>query len=297
MAKAGSRAGLFVIDGVISLPIALSGYFFLPDTPETCRAMYLTPEERDFGRKRMELEGRKGRAPYTRAKITRIFSSWHIYLLTLLYICFNNGNSGASPAFAQFLRHSKDPKYAIWQINVYPTTTSAVQVVTTLAYAWTSDSIFKGARWPPIIIGGVLNIFCYISLAIWDIPSGFKWFCLILMGSGFGLSGLCFAWAHEICSDDNEERALVTGTMNELAYVFQAWLPLLVWQQVDAPEYQKGYITVTCLSALMIATALVIRPLHKREDRLKALNAEHDTDHDSETSSTPVEVQVSSKKI
>ncbi|KAK5729755.1 hypothetical protein LTR17_011721 [Elasticomyces elasticus] len=288
---------LFVIDGVISLPIALSGYFFLPDTPETCRAMYLTPEERDFGRKRMELEGRKGRAPYTRAKIARIFSSWHIYLLTLLYICFNNGNSGASPAFAQFLRHSKDPKYAIWQINVYPTTTSAVQVVTTLAYAWTSDSIFKGARWPPIIIGGVLNIFCYISLAIWDIPSGFKWFCLILMGSGFGLSGLCFAWAHEICSDDNEERALVTGTMNELAYVFQAWLPLLVWQQVDAPEYQKGYITVTCLSALMIATALVIRPLHKREDRLKALNAEHDTDHDSETSSTPVEVQVSSKKI
>ncbi|KAK5734535.1 hypothetical protein LTR17_008895 [Elasticomyces elasticus] len=288
---------LFVIDGVISLPIALSGYFFLPDTPETCRAFYLTPKERDFGRKRMELEGRKGRAPYTRAKVARIFSSWHIYLLTLLYICFNNGNSGASPAFAQFLRHSKDPKYAIWQINVYPTTTSAVQVVTTLAYAWTSDSIFKGARWPPIIIGGVLNIFCYISLAIWDIPSGFKWFCLILMGSGFGLSGLCFAWAHEICSDDNEERALVTGTMNELAYVFQAWLPLLVWQQVDAPEYQKGYITVTCLSALMIATALIIRPLHKREDRLKALNAEHDTDHDSETSSTPVEVQVSSKKI
>ena len=97
-----------------------------------------------------------------------------------------------------------------------------------LAYAWTSDSVFKGARWPPIIIGGdkhpLINILCYVSLAICDIPVGLKWACLIMMGSGFGLSGLCFAWAHEICSDDNEERALVTATMNEMAYVCQAWV-------------------------------------------------------------------------
>ncbi len=73
------------------------------------------------------------------------------------------------------------------------------------------------------------------------------------------------AWAHEICSDDNEERAIVVGTMNELAYVFQAWLPLVVWQQVDAPEYHKGFVTSACLAAAMIVTALVIRVLWKRE--------------------------------
>ena len=55
--------------------------------------------------------------------------------------------------------------------------------------------------------------------------------------------------------------------MNELAYVVQAWLPLLVWQQVDAPEYQKGFITVTCLSVCIIVTALGTRFLHKREIR------------------------------
>lgn len=88
-----------------------------------------------------------------------------------------------------------------------------------------------------------------------------------MAGGGYGLSGLCFAWAHEICSDDNEERALVTGSMNEMAYVFQAWLPLVVWKQVEAPEYRKGYITVTFLAALMIATAMLTRYLHKRQDR------------------------------
>ena len=83
------------------------------------------------------------------------------------------------------------------------------------------------------------------------------------------MSGLTFAWAHEICSDDNEERAIVVATMNEMAYVVQAWLPLLVWQQIDAPQYQKGFITATCLSVLMIFTAFVIRLLQHKELRRK----------------------------
>lgn len=77
---------------------------------------------------------------------------------------------------------------------------------------------------------------------------------------------LSSSWAHEICSDDNEERALVVGSMNEMAYVFQAWLPQVVWQQVDAPQYRKGYIAVTVISAIMIGTALTTRVLHHRED-------------------------------
>ncbi|KAK4636155.1 Pantothenate transporter liz1 [Fulvia fulva] len=265
---------LFIVDGIISLPIALAGYFMLPDHPENTRALYLTPEERAFGRKRMEAVGRKESEPYTKAKIWKILTSWRIWVLTMLYICFNNGNNASVPAYPQFLKQSMDPKYEVWQINVYPTTTSAVQVVTTLIYAWTSDSIAEGRRWPFFIFGGLVNILCYVSLAIWDIPIGWKWVCFVMAGGGYGLSGLCFAWAHEICSDDNEERALVTGSMNEMAYVFQAWLPLVVWKQVEAPEYRKGYITVTFLAALMIATAMLTRYLHKRQDREKALAME-----------------------
>src|SRR5436305_2161 len=36
-----------------------------------------------------------------------------------------------------------------------------------------------------------------------------------------------YSWAHEICASDNEERAIVVGSMNEMAYVLQAWLPLI----------------------------------------------------------------------
>jgi hypothetical protein len=103
----GGRGGfkgwqwLFIIDGVISLPVALSGFFILPDVPEISNPWYLTKEEIALSQKRMQLEGRKNRGPLTRKKLKRIFSSWHIYLLTLLYLCFNNGSAGSQPVFQQ----------------------------------------------------------------------------------------------------------------------------------------------------------------------------------------------------
>ncbi|UKZ72320.1 uncharacterized protein TrAtP1_013263 [Trichoderma atroviride] len=260
---------LFIINTVISLPIALAGYFMIPDVPEITRAWYLTPDDIAIAQKRMQLEGRANRAPFTKAKLKSIFSSWHIYLLTLLYIFFNNGGGAASqPAFSLWL---KKEGYSITQINTYPTITTAITVVTTLAYAWTSDTIFRGERWPPIVFSGIMNIVVYVSLTIWNIPIGWKWACFFLAGFSGGISGLTFAWAHEICTDDNEERALVTGTMNEMAYVVQAWLPLLIWQQVEAPEYPKGYPTSIGIAVGLIIMTFWIRHAHRREKRRKQI--------------------------
>lgn len=89
----------------------------------------------------------------------------------------------------------------------------------------------------------------------------------MLCGFGGGISGLTFAWPHEICSDDNEERALVTGAMNQMAYVFQAWLPLIIWQQVEAPIYPRGYPTMVGMAVGLIGIAFTIRALHKRQIR------------------------------
>lgn len=42
-----------------------------------------------------------------------------------------------------------------------------------------------------------------------------------------------------------------------------------MWQQVDAPEYHKGFVGGAVLSALLIVTALVVRVFHKREIKQK----------------------------
>ncbi|OTA67289.1 MFS general substrate transporter [Hypoxylon sp. EC38] len=262
---------LFIINTTISLPIAIAGFFFFPDVPEITRAWWLTKDEIALAKKRMEFEGRANRGKYTKAKFRKIFTSWHIYALTLLYIFFNNGaNYGSQPAFSLWL---KSEGYSITAINSYPTISAALTVVFTYIYAWTSDSVFKGARWPPMVFSGVVNIITNTSLAVWNIPVGWKWFCYLFGLIGGGISGLTFAWAHEICSDDNEERALVVATMNEMAYVVQAWLPLIIWQQVEAPQYHKGFVTMVFLGAGLIVTSLTIRVLHHRERARKARSA------------------------
>ena len=96
----------------------------------------------------------------------------------------------------------------------------------------------------------------------------------LFLADGYG--GL--RWAHEICAEDNEERAIVVASMNEMAYVLQAWLPLLVWQQVDAPQYRKGFITLTFLSASLIGTGFITKALHKSQDRRSAWIPEADCD-------------------
>lgn len=267
---------LFIINTVISLPIAIAGFFLMPDVPEITRVWYLSKDDVALAQKRMQLEGRANRAPYTKAKFRGIFTSWHIYLLTLLYICFNNGAGALSqPAFQLWLRKQG---HNITEINTYPTITNVIVIITTLFYAWSSDTIFHGERWPPIMISGVVGIVVYSSLTVWSIPLAWKWACFFLAGFGGGISGITFAWAHEICADDNEERALVTGSMNQMAYVFQAWLPLLIWQQIEAPEYPKGYPTMIGILLGMMGTALMIKYLHKRELRQKAIAREISTE-------------------
>ncbi|KAK8051104.1 hypothetical protein PG993_002489 [Apiospora rasikravindrae] len=260
---------LFIINTVISLPIAVAGFFVMPDVPDVTRAFWLTDAERELARTRMRDEGRAGRGgSYTRAKFRKIFTSWHFYALTLLYIFYCNGSGYAGqPAFQLWL---KAEGYDVAAVNAYPTAASAVTVVFTLLYAWTSDAVFRGARWPAIAFAGAALAVLNASLAAWDIPLGWKWACYVLGMMGGGVSGLAYAWAHEICSDDNEERALVVAAMNEMAFVVQAWLPLLVWPQVEAPRYRKGFITTVFLNAGQVGMAFLIRFLHHREIAHKA---------------------------
>jgi MFS transporter, ACS family, pantothenate transporter len=62
--------------------------------------------------------------------------------------------------------------------------------------------------------------------------------------------------------------------MNEMAYVIQAWLPLIIWQQTEAPRYPKGFPTMIGLAIGLLATTAVIKWLHERQKDEKRRFAE-----------------------
>jgi MFS family permease len=81
----GGHAGwrwLFIIDGIITLPLALLGFIFFPNLPQSGQKTWWTTEdEHILSIKRMKASGRAGKEPWTLVKAKRILLSWHTYLL------------------------------------------------------------------------------------------------------------------------------------------------------------------------------------------------------------------------
>ncbi|KAH6629947.1 permease of the major facilitator superfamily [Chaetomium sp. MPI-SDFR-AT-0129] len=268
----GGRGGLpgwkwlFVMDGVISFPIAVISFIYLPDLPETgSNKRIFKKEEIELAQHRMVLEERKPRAKFTKEKIIKVLTSWPIYLMPLYYICMSA--TGGTPIFPQYLKYHKNPTYTVAQINLYPSGQYAIQVVSALAYAWASDTFLRGRRWEVLLFGSVLNVIFWSSLAAWDISEGWRWVCYYLQAQHVGLSGIIFTWVNEICTDDTEKRAIVLATTNSMVSMVNAWLPLIVWQQVDAPKYHKGFITATCMGAACLIIIPAMKLLQDRDQR------------------------------
>ena len=73
---------LFIIDAVITLPIALFGYVFFPSIPlQGKKPWWLTADEFELAQTRLSYIGRAGKKPWTKAKLWALLTSWHTYFL------------------------------------------------------------------------------------------------------------------------------------------------------------------------------------------------------------------------
>ncbi|EED22606.1 pantothenate transporter, putative [Talaromyces stipitatus ATCC 10500] len=295
------RAGwrwLFIIDGIITFPLAVAGYFFFPNLPHSgIKTWYITEEEHELSIQRMKSIGRAGKAPWTKAKVKALFTSWHTYLLPLLYIIWNNG--GPQPAMGYWLKSfNKEPPpvpgthYSVSQINNLPNVTTGIFIVMALIWAWLSDGPFRGARWPFVYAGAVITIIgldqLIFSILLRQMPlyenihgrTVVYW----LGNIGQGAGPLILTWTNEICSADTEKRALTVALANDLAYVVQAIAPNFVWKTTDFPAAKKGYLWSIVLQILLIVLTAIIQLLlwHDSRKRIPLKHSGNDIEADSE---------------
>ncbi|KAH8588374.1 major facilitator superfamily transporter [Bisporella sp. PMI_857] len=262
LGKAGWQ-WIFIMDGVISLPIACMGYFVIPDLPENTRAFYLNADDRELAIQRMNEIGRAPRTKLGLSIIRRVFTRWHVYGLTLLYIIFiNTGSSGSVAPFQLWL---KDKGYPVSLINIIPTGQSVVQLVTTVGFAILSDYLRRRAS--VMSISTTFGLFSVIVLAIWNVPNGLHWAAYFISRGAVAYGPLSMSWANEICGRDAEERALVLGIMNASGYAIHAWLPLLTYPATDAPRFKKGFIYSSFAFLAQFAITAIVWFLQRRENR------------------------------
>lgn len=84
----GGMAGwrwLFIIDGCISLPLAIVGFFIFPGLPASKKPWWMTEEEHMLARRRMRDEGVQESQRLSWKLVRRVFSKWHFYFAVLCY--------------------------------------------------------------------------------------------------------------------------------------------------------------------------------------------------------------------
>ncbi|RFU31560.1 hypothetical protein B7463_g4773, partial [Scytalidium lignicola] len=250
----GGLAGwrwLFVFDGVITFPMAVWGYYALPDLPSNTRVPWLRPEEKELARKRLINEGKGEDMPMNWPGIKRVLKKWHFWVYTAYYtffICSENIGS-----YMNLWLKSLD-RYSVPQINTYPTVINAVTIVTTLSYGWVSDAL--QLRSPIVFFSLTVCFFAAMNLAIWDgVPFGLKWASYYLTGFAQGSGPIFLTMVNEACASDTLERKFILGTTNSVAYAFNAWIPLITYNTTKAPRFLVGNsVTV----GLIVCAALTL---------------------------------------
>jgi ACS family pantothenate transporter-like MFS transporter len=67
---------LYIICGVMTLPVGVITAIFFPDTPHKTRAFFLSKEERELGIERIRKAGKAAPAPLNFAKVGKTLRSW-----------------------------------------------------------------------------------------------------------------------------------------------------------------------------------------------------------------------------
>lgn len=261
---------LFIVCGVISLPIAFLGYFFIPDFPETTRAFYITQEEASQQCARLADEGQKplGHNPWNRTKLLRIAKQWQFWVLPLGYFFVQTSFPADQPAFALWL---KSNGHSVYERNVWPTGQVAVGVVVQILAGMLSDSpLLKGRRWPAIIVMQGGTLIGAIIIAVWEVPDTLKYVAYYLTYFCAGVPGPYFAWFSDLIPHDHEMRGFVIAASNMFSYTMRIWWQLAVWRTVDAPRYKAGFIGASSTGVALIILSIVLRMLQGKDDKKRA---------------------------
>jgi ACS family pantothenate transporter-like MFS transporter len=266
---------LFIICGIISLPVGIIGYFFNPDFPENTRAFYLSAEEAEFARQRLIDDGYKplGASAWDRTKIFRIAKTWQFWTLPIGYFLVQSSLPIQQPAFALWL---KSTKHTVYQINVWPTGQSAVGLVVQILAGMLSDSpLLKGRRWQALTLMQSVTIFASLLLAIWSIPNGLKFFAFYISYFAAGVPGIFYSWFPDLMPHDHEMRGFMIAVSNVFSYVNQIWWTDAVWRTAESPKFRPGFIGATVTGVGLLVLAQFLRFMEKRDAKKRSFEGGH----------------------
>ncbi|KAJ9157315.1 Major facilitator superfamily [Pleurostoma richardsiae] len=251
---------LYIVCGCMTVPVGVAAFFFLPDTPYTTRAWYLTKEERILAQERVRKAGKAPPANINFQTFKRILSHWRWYFFVLGYVLYGE-SCGSSGYFGIWL---KAEHFSVVDRNVIPTGTSLITAACVVLWGFLSD--YTESRFAWVLIPLFLGLLPNGILAFWPSSIPLKEFAFLTTGFQL-MTAVFYSWANEVCADNNEERAVVVSSMNGFQYAVAAWLPIVIFPQTMAPTFRYGFPATFGLVIAAIIAVIGIQLMVLRERR------------------------------
>ncbi|CAG9940965.1 unnamed protein product [Clonostachys rosea f. rosea IK726] len=260
---------LFIVSGAMTIFWGIVGLAVIPDSPAITRALWLTEEERELSKTRMNDHGTKTSdiIPFKvlLQKIKLLLKSPISYLFLAAYLQFA-WSQRANSYFLLFLKGLKNAdgtaRYSVYTVNLIPLGGYAISIVCNIGLNAISD--WKGWRWQVSVGAATLQLIATSVLSgwpdSWRVIMAFYFLTFATAAWGYAL----IAWLAEILRKEPEVRSILVALAVTLVYAGHASIPLRAWRVADSPKYPVGFPLAAAFSVGSILSILGLRFYIKR---------------------------------
>ena len=245
---------VFLLDGLMGIPVGLWGLFFFPNLPEDTNVSYLSKDELQLAKDRLPPKVDNTHDISPRSLARRVLTQPAVYILTMFAM-----HCGALEAFAfqggflLWLKHFK-ADYPANAANTYPLGIQAVSIVSMIAAGVYIDA--TNQRVSVGLFTALMQLVTGIILAIRSSPPPAVFAAFYLSGTSYIVNPILYGWANIMLqrSGDDAARSIVMYTMNTGGQLLYTWWGIVMYPATDVPYWKKGAIAIIVLSSLFPAS-------------------------------------------
>jgi hypothetical protein len=282
---------MFIIGGVLAIPIALFGFLTFPGTPEHPTRYLFSDKELALSRVRMRGVGRKPNSSvaFRLSSIKRFLGRWHFWVLVPWSIIFQQGYlTMAQNTYILWIK--SNGQYSTFDVNNLTAVPPSVGIVFIIFFAFMADKFGARSRIPLFAIAHIVMGLGHIAFVAYaQSPFAYKWYAIAVSNVENAIVPVQYSWANLICADDAEERAFVLASMLAFAMAFNSWVPLVSLPTVQSPKFFKGYLTALIMQPLAFALAVLVYYLHNKQQKQRTSDVKTDLHPENESKSQEVE--------
>ncbi|KAI3113376.1 transcriptional regulator family: Fungal Specific TF [Penicillium roqueforti] len=246
---------LFIINAIMTLPMALVGYFIYPGTVDKPNRLVISEHDLEIARRRLQRQGTQVKsASFSWALGKKLFLSKRFWLV-LMWDGFFFNSSANTASFLLWLKSLH--RYSSEEMNQLNSISPALGIFFIL-FVNISTDLWLDRTWA-ITLASSFNFTGLVILAIWNVPEGAKWFAYSVQYSSVAVSSVLYGWMNVLYRDNLEERAIVLVLATAISTMWTCWIPLFTYPTVEGPRFSKGYPFSAVMAACLVAMTFVMR--------------------------------------